>query len=104
MRQTIEQDERMTRYLLGDLPETEQIALEQEYFADPEKFEEVWAVENDLIDSYVRGQLSRAEQELFERNYLQTPKHRERVATARKLIETVDRLVVEGGGAPQLDP
>ena len=45
----------MTRYLLGDLPEIEQTAVEQEYFADPEKFEEVWAVENDLVDRYVRG-------------------------------------------------
>ena len=74
----------MTRYLLGDLPETEQTAVEQEYFADQEKFEEVWAAENDLVDRYVRGRLSRAERELFERNYLQSPKHRERVATCQK--------------------
>jgi hypothetical protein len=103
MRQTIEQDERMNRYLLGDLPETEQIALEQEYFADSEKFEKVWAAENDLVDRYVRGRLSRAERELFERNYLQSPKHRERVATARKLVEAVDRLVVEGEVAPRVE-
>jgi hypothetical protein len=102
MRQTIEQDERMTRYLLGDLTETEQIALEQEYFADPEKFEQVWAAENDLVDRYVRGRLSRAERELFERNYLQSPKHRERVAIARKLVEAVDRMVVEGEVAPRV--
>lgn len=92
----------MTRYLLGDLPETEQIVLEQEYFADPEKFEEVWAAENDLVDRYARGRLSRAELELFERNYLQSPKHRERVAIARKLVEAVDRLVVEGEVAPRV--
>jgi hypothetical protein len=102
MRQTIEQDERMTRYLLGDLPETEQIALEQEYFADPEKFEEVWAAENDLVDRYARGRLSRAERELFERNYLKSPRHRERVAVARKLVEAADRMVVESGVAPRV--
>lgn len=103
MRQTIEQNERMTRYLLGDLPETEQTAVEQEYFADSEKFEEVWAAENDLVDRYVRGRLSRPERELFERNYLQSPKHRERVTTARKLVEAADRLVVEGGRASRVD-
>ena len=92
----------MTRYLLGDLPETEQTALEQEYFTDPEKFEEVWAAENDLVDRYVRGRLSRAERKLFERNYLQSPKHRERVAIARKLLEAVDRPVAEGWGAPRV--
>jgi hypothetical protein len=92
----------MTRYLLGELPETEQTAVEQEYFADPEKFEEVWAVENELVDRYVRGRLSRGERELFERNYLQSPRHRERVATGRKLLEVADRQAGEGAVAPQV--
>ena len=97
MRQTIEQNERMTRYLLGDLPETEQTAVELEYFAEPEKFEEVWAAENDIVDRYLRGRLSRGEREMFERNYLQSPKHRERVAVSRKLLEAADRQVYESG-------
>src|SRR4030095_17123643 len=100
MQQTTEQGERMTRYLRGDLPETEQAAVEQEYFADQEKFEEVWAAENELVDRYVRGRLPRGERELFERNYLQSPKHRERVALARKLLEGAERPGVGGGGAP----
>lgn len=91
----------MTRYLLGDLPETEQTAVEQEYFADPEKFEEVWATENELVDRYVRGRLSRGERELFERNYLQSPKHRERLATGRKLLDAADRQAGERVVAPQ---
>src|SRR5262245_20355018 len=101
MRRTTEQDERMIRYLLGDLPEPEQAAVEQEYFADQEMFEEVWAAENDLVDRYVRGRLSRGKRELFERNYLQSPKHRERVAVARKLLEAADSQVAEGGVAPR---
>jgi hypothetical protein len=101
MRQTTEQGERITRYLLDDLPETEQAAVEQEYFSDQEKFEEVWAAENELVDRYVRGRLPRGERELFERNYLQSPKHRERVALARKLLEAGDRQVAESGVAPQ---
>jgi hypothetical protein len=101
MREIIEQDERMTRYLLGDLTESEQTAVEQEYFADPEKFEEVWAAENELVDRYVRGRLSRGERELFERNYLRSPKHRERVAVAGKLLEVADRQAVEGGLKPR---
>src|SRR5262245_66585489 len=102
MQRTTEQYERMTRYLLGDLLETEQMAVEQEYFADPEKFEEVWAAENDLVDRYVRGRLSRGERRLFERNYLQSPKHRARVAVARKLLEAADRQVAESGVAPRV--
>src|SRR5215467_13757957 len=104
MQRFTEQDERMTRYLLGNLPETEQMAVEQEYFADPEKFEEVWAAENDLVDRYVQGRLPRGERELFERNYLQSPKHRDRVALARKLLEAADRQAAESGPAPDRAP
>src|SRR5215813_2525458 len=101
MQQSTEQGERMTRYLLGDLPESEQAAVEQEYFADQELFEEVWAAENELVDRYVRGRLPRVERELFERNYLQSPKHRERVALARKLLVAADRQDLESGAPPQ---
>jgi hypothetical protein len=102
MWRTTEHDERTIRYLLGDLPETEQTAVEQEYFVNPEKFEEVWAAENDLVDRYVRGRLSRRERNLFERNYLQSPKHRERVAVSRKLLEAADSQDAESGVAPRV--
>ncbi|HEU0185940.1 MAG TPA: hypothetical protein VFS27_11540 [Blastocatellia bacterium] len=100
MQRTTEQDERMFRYLLGDLPENEQMAVEQEYFADPEKVEEIWAAENDLVDRYAQGRLSRGERELFELNYLRSPKHRERVALARKLLGAADLQAVESDSAP----
>jgi hypothetical protein len=102
MQRTKEQDERMARYLLGDLPEEEAMAVEQEYFADPEKLEEVWAVENDLVDRYVRNRLSRADRELFERGYLRSPKHRERVAVAGKLAAAAERQGAEEGAARRL--
>jgi hypothetical protein len=102
MQRTTEQFERMARYLLGDLPENEAVIVEQEYFADPEKLEAMWAAENDLVDRYVRDRLSRGERELFERNYLRSPKHRERVAVARKLLEVADRRDAESGPMPQV--
>jgi hypothetical protein len=102
MQRATEQDERITRYLLGDLPETEQTAIEREFFADPEMFEGIWAAENDLVDSYVRGRLSRGERELFERNYLKSPKHRQRVLMAGKLLEAADHSVSEDSSAPQI--
>jgi hypothetical protein len=77
----------LARYLLGDLPESEQTAFELEYLADPETFEEVWAAENDLVDRYVRGWMSTGEREMFERNYMRSPRHVERVAFARSLLE-----------------
>ena len=64
------QEKRIYRYLLGDLPEEDQFALEQEFLADGALFEQVWAAENELIDRYVRGGLTSAEKHLFEKNYL----------------------------------
>ncbi len=90
----------MTRYLLGDLSEAEQTALELECLADGEKFEDVWAAEYDLVDRYARGELSRRERELFERNYLRSPLHRERVAVARELLGIIGRQAAESAVAP----
>ncbi len=84
------QEDLMRRYLLGDLPETEQEALEREYFADAERLAEVWEVENQLVDDYVRGRLPRAEREQFERYCLSAPFYQERVAFANSLLRSVD--------------
>ena len=58
------------RYLLGELSEADQTALEQELLTDRDKFEQVCAVENELVDSYVRGEMSRADRKRFESHYL----------------------------------
>jgi hypothetical protein len=74
-----------TRFLLGELAEAEQLAVEEKAFSDAEYFERLCAVENDLIDRYARNRLSHSERERFERHYLTTPDRRQRVAFARSL-------------------
>lgn len=92
--ENVAQKNLVRRYLLGDLPEREQLQLEEAYFANHETFEQVWDWENELVDSYVRGQLTKQERDLFERNYLITPKHQQRVAIARRLVQAADAAVV----------
>jgi hypothetical protein len=77
-------------YLLGQLSEAEQEALEKLSFSDDERWEEIRAAENRLVDDYVRGQLPHAERTQFERHYLDSPPHRERVAVARMLLAKAD--------------
>jgi hypothetical protein len=96
---TREQDDRIARYLLGDLPEADQLAIEEGYLADPEEFEEIRAAETDLVDRYVRDRLSREQRQLFERNYLNSPLHRERVAFASFLLQAADAEVAEASEA-----
>jgi len=83
------------RYLLGELAEADQAALEKELLIDRGKFEQVWAVENELVDSYVRGEMSRADRKRFESHYLASPLHRERVAIAESFLTDIDQAVGE---------
>src|SRR5215467_7153157 len=83
------------RYLLGELAEADQSALEQELLIDRGKFDRVWAVENELIDSYVRGEMAHADRKRFEGHYLASPLHRERVAIAESFLTNIDLAPVE---------
>jgi hypothetical protein len=85
------QENRMRRYLLGDLPEAEAASVEQAYFADDQKFEQMWEIESNLVEGYVRGRLPSNVREKFEGHYLASPVHRQRVAVARNLIEMAAR-------------
>ena len=81
------QEDLMVRYLLGDLPETEQAALEEKCFSDSDTFDRMWETENRLVDGYVRATLAPGERNRFEAYYLASPVHRRRVAAARHLID-----------------
>jgi hypothetical protein len=78
-------DELLARYLLGDLPDAERDEAQERLFADPEFFERLLAVENDLIDSYARDTLPRRERELVEAHLLATAQQRRKLRFARAL-------------------
>src|SRR5262245_4940258 len=80
------QDRSMRQFLLGDLPDSDATALELELLRNDEKFEQMWELENELVDAYVRERLTTLERERFERHYLASPVHVQRVAMARRLI------------------
>ena len=81
-----------TRYLLGELSEPEQAAIEEKYFSAPEIFDEITKIESGLIDNYVRGRLSPQVRERFERVYLANPQRRERVKFAEALATGIDQV------------
>lgn len=75
----------LTRYLLGELPEEERSRLEAEYFADPGLFARLLAAEDDLIDAYVRGALSAEAQARFEERFCRSGEQVQRIAFASAL-------------------
>src|SRR5262245_54257158 len=88
--------ETVVRYLLGDATEQEKTVMEDALLGEPEKLEEIAAVEDELIDDYLSGELDAAERGRFEKAYLSVPDRRRRVDFARALRE---RLRIRPGVA-----
>jgi hypothetical protein len=106
METTFRNDEPIVRYLLGDLPEEEQIRLEDRAFSDQEYMQNILDAESDLIDEYVRGGLSESERRRFERRFLVSAERQRKVEFARALAcavpEAAPEAVVDGAARPVL--
>ena len=79
-------DQLLIRYLLGSLEEDKAERLDELSVADDDFAWRLKAVENDMVDSYVRGDLSGETLARFESFYVSTPRRRERVEFARALL------------------
>jgi hypothetical protein len=86
-----ESDEILRGYLLGELAPPEETALEERYFSDPQLFDRIVDVENDLVDKYARGLLSGEVRRRFESHYLADPRRRERAEFAATLAAKTKR-------------
>ncbi|HEX7335309.1 MAG TPA: hypothetical protein VF290_27655 [Pyrinomonadaceae bacterium] len=75
----------ISQYLLGELSEEQQVEIEDRAFADKEYLASITAVENDLIDEYVRQELSDADRRRFESRFLASAERRKRVEFAKAL-------------------
>ncbi len=89
--QTASTDRRLVDYILGTLPEADAEALDEATIVDDAMAARLRAVEDDLVDAYVRGQLTGDTLLRFERHYLQSARRRDKVAFARNFIRAVDR-------------
>jgi hypothetical protein len=80
-----ESDKPLIRYLLGELSSREQDEFEDRYFADSALHEQLLAVEDELIDAYVRGDLSAQRLDHFEYWFLRSAERREKLKFAKAL-------------------
>lgn len=82
MSNSTDQNQVITQYLLGTLPEVERERLDELSITSQEFAESLSATENDLIDCYVQGELSGTMLAQFESHYLASRVRRERVEFA----------------------
>ena len=85
----INNEKLIVRYLLGELPEEQQVEIEDRAFSDKDYLTSITAVENDLIDEYVRGELNSDERQRFESRFLASAERRKRVDFAKALRTVV---------------
>jgi len=71
--------ERVFAYFLGELPAAEADLFEREVFESESLAEQVFALEEELIEAYLHGGLPPERRARFEQHYLTTEERRERV-------------------------
>jgi hypothetical protein len=78
-------DQVLIRYLLGTLPEDEAERLDGLSITDDAFAWQLNAVENDLVDGYLRGELSGDDLARFKKSYLSSPKRLQKLEFAEAL-------------------
>jgi hypothetical protein len=86
----VDHEDRIVEYLLGTLPAAEAERLEQEFLSDDSRYEDVLAVEDELLLEYARGRLALPDRTRVETRLLRTDEDRERLAWARALAAWFD--------------
>src|SRR5882762_8945174 len=84
-----ELQERIRRYLLGQLSDGAGEEMERDLLANEEIFAELLIIEQELTDEYVNGGLTPDERANFETHFLATPERQEDLRFAQALSRYV---------------
>ncbi len=87
-KQTFDNDQTIIRYLLNELSAEDQASFEEAYLRDGSLFEQVQALEEELIEDYVKEDLSDHDRHRFKFHYLASDQRRARIEGARQLFQT----------------
>src|SRR5690349_9656443 len=79
--------EHLVAYLLGELPDEEQVRVEQNYLADDTAYEQLQVLEDELAYDYLEGRLSSARSQRFESTIGATERGVRNLEFARLLLD-----------------
>ncbi len=89
---TPEVEARVRRYLLGDLPPDEALALESNYFEDDELFDSVQIMEDELVRDFLKGEMAPDLRQRFELRYSSSPELIKKIEFARAVLLASENL------------
>ena len=81
----------LRQFVLGSLDDQRRLEIEERLVTDPEAFDALELVEEELVDQYADDLLSSGDRRDFERSFLTTPERRRQVAFVRLLREQAAR-------------
>lgn len=87
MTPTPEVQNRLRRYLLGQLSGDAREELEQELLTSAETFQELLVLEDELVDEYLAGRISADDRHHFAEHFLISPDRQEKLRFARALVK-----------------
>src|SRR5215467_1864906 len=96
MKDEADNEKLMIRYLLGNLPEEQQLQVEREFLGDDQRYERLLALEDELFYDYAQNKLSPGEREQFEKRFLSTERNRKRAMITSALAHKMS-------GAPPVE-
>lgn len=96
-------DNLLTRYVLGLLSDEESERVDEASIVDDEVASRLRTVEHDLIDGYVRGTLGKETQQRFESYYLSSRRRRDSVRFAAGFVRAVDRAAARADTHTEAD-
>ncbi|HEX6649531.1 MAG TPA: hypothetical protein VF075_08325 [Pyrinomonadaceae bacterium] len=95
--------ERIKGYLLGQIPEEDESQVEAGLLTDPEFYEELSIVEDELIDQYLAGALSVSDRQSFESHFVLSSERQQKIRFARALRKRVSVAANESELTPAED-
>jgi len=99
MKDEADNEQQLTWYLLGTLPEEERLQVEEEYLSDDQRYDQILALEDELFYDYTQNKLSPRERGQFEKRFLSSEQNWRRAIlysdVANELSETAPVGTVE---------
>ena len=83
----------LKRYVFGALDDDARLALEERVVTEPEVFDALGAVEDDLIEAYLEGTLPNSERRAFEQHFMACADRRQQLAVIRMLKDRASESV-----------
>lgn len=99
-KEAVENDTRLRRYLLDELPADEQQLIEERLLVDNDYLEQMLIVEEDLIDDYTANKLSPQQKARYQKLFLASPEGRQKLKTTQVLKKHLNDFPTEA--APRI--